>query len=382
MDKNIRRPGRFSGLFLGLLITFILTFGAVEPLFAAANLDIATDSIAFDQLGPNAKNVALGINRARANAGLPPLALHPLLNQAAQNHVNDMIATQNYRHTGSDGSDVGTRVARTGYAANGWTGENWVAQGDASNALSWWLNSSIHRANILNPNWTELGIGSGMHPDGWGIIFVAVFSRGSLNQSAGSVPTDPAFVQRAVQPQAQAQTGSDMGGSYTIQPGDTLSTIAAGYGLTWQELAASNGLGEYSTLNLGQVIRVPGTGASTSSAGGAVHSQATATGVIQYTVQPGDTLLGIALGYGLTWQELATANGLTGSSLLQLGQVLRIPTYGTAEAATVATTYVIQPGDTIIAIAMRYSLDWQHLLEINGFTDSTLLNLGQTIRLN
>ena len=124
MDKNFRRPGRVSGLFLGLLMTFILCFGSVDPLFAASAFDTTTDSIAFDQLGPSAQSVALGINRARANAGLPPLALHPLLNQAAQNHVNDMIATYTFSHTGRDGSNVGMRVARTGYAANGWTGEN------------------------------------------------------------------------------------------------------------------------------------------------------------------------------------------------------------------------------------------------------------------
>ncbi len=376
MDTNIRRTGRFSSLFLGLLMTIALCFGSVTPIFAAS----LHDSTAFDQLGPSAQSVALGINRARMNAGLPPLALHPLLNQAAQNHVNDMIATYTYSHTGSDGSDVGTRVARTGYVANGWTGENWVAQGDAANALSWWLNSSVHRANILNPNWTELGIGSGMHADGWGIVFVAVFSRGSLNEAPGSVPNDPAFVPRAAQPQPQVQATSGPGADYVIQSGDTLSAIATRYGMSWQELAGANGLGEYSVLSLGQVIRLPGVGVSATDNG--ATQTATVQGHIQYTVQPGDTLLGIALGYGLTWQEVAAANGLTGSSLLQLGQQLTIPTYGTAEAATVATTYVIQPGDTIISIAVNNSLDWQHLLEINGFTDSTLLSVGQTIRLN
>jgi len=378
MDTKIRRTSQLSGLIFGLLMTFTLIFGSVEPLFAAS----LHDTTPFDQLGPSAQSVALGINRARVNAGLPPLALHSLLNQAAQSHVNDMIANYNFSHTGSDGSDVGTRVARTGYAANGWTGENWVAQGDAANALSWWLNSSIHRANILNPNWTEIGIGSGVHPDGWGNIYVAVFSRGSLNQAVGNVPNDPAFAPQVAQPQPSVQSASATDSQYAIQGGDTLSAIAGRYGLAWQDLAAANGLTEYSVLSLGQVIRLPGIPSSATGGEARSTAQTTTIAISQYTVQPGDTLLGIALGYGLTWQELATANGLTGSSLLQLGQVLRIPTYGTAEAVTVSTTYVIQPGDTIIAIAMRYSLDWQHLLEINGFTDATLLSLGQTIRLN
>ena len=380
MKTNTRRFDRFSGLLVGLLTVFMLCFGPVDPLFAAP----AQDTSPLAQASTDVQNVALGINRARANAGLAPLAVHPLLEQAAQAHVDDMIANYNYSHTGSDGSNVGMRVARTGYVANGWTGENWVAQGDAANALSWWLNSSIHRANILNPNWLEMGIGSGPHPGGWGTIYVVVFSRGSLNQASGTVLSDPAFVARP----AQVQTVSAAGTDYVIQSGDTLSTIAARYGLFWQDLAAANGLGEYSVLNLGQVIRLPGVGnGASASASGARNGSApqvavSVAGHTQYTVQPGDTLLGIALGYGLTWQEVAAANGLTGSDLLQLGQVLRIPAYDSVEATTVSTTYAIQPGDTIIAIAMRYSLDWQHLLEINGFTDNTMLSIGQTIRLN
>ncbi len=138
--------------------------------------------------------MVLGINRARTAAGLTPLAVHPLLTQAAQSHVWDMIANANYRHTGSDGSNVNQRVARTGYAVNGWAGENWVAMGGVQEGLTWWLNSAPHRANIYNPSWTEIGMGSGPHPEGWGTIFVAVFSRGSVNQAVGQVPYDPAPV--------------------------------------------------------------------------------------------------------------------------------------------------------------------------------------------
>ncbi|HMN29321.1 MAG TPA: LysM domain-containing protein, partial [Caldilineaceae bacterium] len=55
---------------------------------------------------------------------------------------------------------------------------------------------------------------------------------------------------------------------YTIQAGDTLGTIAARYGLTWQQIATANGLGAYSILEIGQVIRLPGVQGTGSAAAG------------------------------------------------------------------------------------------------------------------
>lgn len=382
MNNENHRPGLTYGPrvgnFLAIVLALCLCLGSALPVHAAsapaaAHAQTAT---AFDQLNAEAQAMALGINRARAAAGLPPLAVHPLLNQAAQAHVWDMIANNRYSHTGSDGSDVGTRVARTGYVVNGWAGENWVAMGGVQEGLSWWLNSAPHRANIYNPNWTEIGIGTGPHPEGWGTIFVTVFSRGSANQAPGLVPVDSTPPARTAQPLPAG------GGSYTIQPGDTLSGVAIQYGISWQELAEVNGLTEWSVLSVGQTIRLPGGGEASPADSVAQNSGTGEMSRIQYTVQPGDTLLGIALNYDLTWQDVAAANGMSGSELLQVGQVLWVPVAGVAQEISTATTYTIQAGDTIISVAVRYSLDWQHLLDINGFNENTLLQIGQVIRLN
>lgn len=375
MHTDHRRFGRLFDLVLGTLLTLLFILGPIAPLSAAPapTVHTQTTASAFDQLGAEAQAMVLELNRVRTAAGLTPLAVHPLLNLAAQAHVNDMIASQFYAHRGSDGSDVRERIARTGYEANGWAGENWVAMGGVQEGLRWWLNSAPHRANIYNPNWVEMGIGVGAHPEGWGTIFVTVFSRGSVNQASGVVPPQPVTVRTTVQAIPSA------GAAYTIQSGDTLSDVATRYGLTWQELAAYNGLDEYSVLSLGQVIRLPGNGSGTSA--GPVTDGATATSRGQYAVQPGDTLLGIALNYGMTWQELASFNGMTGSELLQVGQLLWVPVAGEQDIST-ASTYIIEAGDTIISIAVEYGLDWNHLLDINGFNEHTLLQIGQTIRLN
>jgi len=122
------------------------------------------------------QQVLEAINAARAENGLSPLGENPLLDLAAQNHVDDMLTNYIYGHYGSDGSTVQVRVARTGYSATPWVSENWVSASDASGAMRWWMNDYIHRVNILTSRWSEIGIGVGSR--GSELIFVTVFSAG------------------------------------------------------------------------------------------------------------------------------------------------------------------------------------------------------------
>lgn len=100
------------------------------------------------------------INAARREQGLNSVTFSSALARAAQTHVEDIVEN-NYgpTHIGSDGSSVGDRAEREGYPTR-YVGEN-VAAGHNSveETFEQWMNSPGHRANILNPNYTELGIG-------------------------------------------------------------------------------------------------------------------------------------------------------------------------------------------------------------------------------
>ena len=93
--------------------------------------------------------------------------------------------------------------------------------------------------------------------------------------------------------------------TYKVKSGDTLSSIAAQFGIAWQDLAAANGLNSRSTLRAGQELIVPLPGGSQPAA------PAPAQGGTTYTVKSGDSLSSIAGQYGISWQDLAAANGLT-----------------------------------------------------------------------
>ncbi len=105
-------------------------------------------------------------NQRRAEHGLGALAVHAVLNAAAQGHSQDQAARDTMSHTGSDGSNPGDRIARAGYRFSAWA-EN-VAMGypDAASVMAGWMNSPGHRANILNGNVTQIGIGLAYAADG------------------------------------------------------------------------------------------------------------------------------------------------------------------------------------------------------------------------
>ena len=99
------------------------------------------------------------INQERTSRSLPMLVSNILLHTAARGHSTDMAQHNFVSHTGSNGSSPEDRITAAAYDFSTWA-EN-VAAGYATPAevVTGWMNSSGHRANILNPNLVEIGIG-------------------------------------------------------------------------------------------------------------------------------------------------------------------------------------------------------------------------------
>lgn len=114
--------------------------------------------------------------------------------------------------------------------------------------------------------------------------------------------------------------------------------------------------------------------------------EAPAEGSTTYTVQPGDTLFSLAVRYGTTVDAIVQANGLTSASQIYAGQQLTIP-LGEQPAeqpsppSTGGTEYVVQPGDRLFRIALRYDMGWTRLAEYNGITDPNSIYPGQVLQI-
>ncbi len=111
------------------------------------------------------------------------------------------------------------------------------------------------------------------------------------------------------------------------------------------------------------------------------------SGCAQYvTVQPGDTLQGIAATCGTTVEALLAANPAL-VPLLYVGQVLYIPSGTTATTAyinpqTGGGIYIVQRGDTLGGIAARYGVSLREILAINPqIWNADLIYPGQAINL-
>jgi len=122
------------------------------------------------------------VQQARAAAGLREFTVNTPLMKAAGDYAREMGTTNNYAHNSVDGSTPWDRMQRAGFAGNGTWGENIAAgQADPSalapgasainnrdqrgvrftpgGSFTDWMNSPGHRSNILNPAFTDIGVG-------------------------------------------------------------------------------------------------------------------------------------------------------------------------------------------------------------------------------
>lgn len=103
--------------------------------------------------------VVAGTNAERAAAGLTRLTVEARLTAAALAHSTDMAARDFFAHESPEGRSVADRVTAAGYAYR-IVAENIAAgQRDAAEVVTGWMNSPGHRANILNPELRQIGVG-------------------------------------------------------------------------------------------------------------------------------------------------------------------------------------------------------------------------------
>ncbi len=182
---------------------------------------------------------------------------------------------------------------------------------------------------------------------------------------------------------AEAQRG--FSATYVVLPGDTLGAIAQRHGVDVASLAAANGISNANLLQSWQELTIPGGGYSAPSGS-------------TYTVKRGDSLDSIARLFGSTVAELRVSNNVW-TRYIYPGQTLAIPSSSAAPAsqprsvaaaparpaprvASSPQTHVVQPGETLFRIALKYNVPLDALLRANGVTDPRRIHAGLRLRVS
>ena len=139
--------------------------------------------------------------------------------------------------------------------------------------------------------------------------------------------------------------------NYTVQKGDTYYSISKKYNISLQELYSTNGIDENDVLKVGQVLKIPGKSTAENTSEKSTTTVSTAK-TSNYEVVAGDTLYSISKKFGTTVDNLRSLNGLTESSVLKVGQVLKVP----STEKVVTTTGSSSAGSTKTEIKQNASV--------------------------
>lgn len=107
-----------------------------------------------------------------------------------------------------------------------------------------------------------------------------------------------------------------------------------------------------------------------------------ARGSVIHVVQPGDNLFRIGLRYGVTVNALVAANGLRSPHHIYVGQRLVIPTGGSSGSSggAAAGVHVVRRGENLYRIALRYGTTYRALAAANGIVNPHHVYVGQRLR--
>ncbi|MGD1855074.1 MAG: CAP domain-containing protein [Leptolyngbyaceae cyanobacterium] len=135
-------------------------------------------------------------NEFRRENGLKALVLDRNLDETADKHSEDMARQDYFSHTGKDGSKPWDRARSEGYES-GTVGENIAAgYGSAKAVVEGWKNSPGHRANMLNANYNEIGVGHYYLANDTGSVnyrhyWTQVFGKGTIENPAPNPDPTP-----------------------------------------------------------------------------------------------------------------------------------------------------------------------------------------------
>ena len=165
--------------------------------------------------------------------------------------------------------------------------------------------------------------------------------------------------------------------TYIVQSGDTLTSIAIKFDTTVQAIAELNDLQNPNLIYVGEILKIPTNSRGNLSAPSSRHYIKT------YIVQSGDTLTSIAKKFNTTVDKIALLNNITNPNLIYPGQILKIETSinSSIRGYNFNTMYTVQKGDTLLGISRKLDVDYKELIQKNDITNPNLIYTGEVLKI-
>lgn len=215
------------------------------------------------------------------------------------------------------------------------------------------VTALVSRSTAAPHGWTTYRVRPGDTLDGIAArhrtTVGALVARNDLDNPSLIHPGDRISVPRASAASRSAARPAPRT-THVVRSGETVSHIAARYGVSVSSVLKANGLRASSVIHPGDRITVRG-GTSTTAKRTAKQSSGPATR--RHTVRAGETLSGIAARYGTSAERVAAASGISVRSILQVGQRLRLPAASSSTHAVASTFGGVRYPDSVVAAARR-----------------------------
>jgi len=312
-----------------LLCLLLLSLGIGTPIQATeAKNDLAPlQSV-------SAYELIAAMNVLRMSNGLPALIEHPIINAVAQGTAQIMADGLLSWHIG----DVKGRLAAAGYGGGGtvFATENFAVAGDSATIdqimLMW--DDYDHMRPATQPYYCHVGAGTAKASNGmtYFILQAAYVSGvpceavppGSVTPIPGQTPIVPGIITpvKLVEP--------DENGNYLhiVMPGQSFWAIAVAYGVTIKDILLWNNLPESYVLQAGDELLIAGPNSralvTPTPMGNVILATPDSQGRIVHVVQAYQNLSKIGEAYGVAVNRLVELNGITVETPLQVGQRLLI----------------------------------------------------------
>lgn len=188
---------------------------------------------------------------------------------------------------------------------------------------------------------------------------------------------------------------------HTVRRGDTVAELATLYSSTTEAIIEANGLDETALIFAGQGLIIPVRIANPATvtptntplapvqpSNPSVPPTGPVTSETLYVVQAGDTVSLIARRYNTTVAAIAQLNGIVNPNIIRVGQQLRVPGTGGTTAPVQPSqpaqppaqrTYVVQPGDTLYRISLRFGVALSAIIQRNNISNPNRIFAGQVL---